>query len=119
MERTNFGKYIAILQAQHNQRQVDMARVLSVSPAFLSRVETGSAKPPEGWADSLSENYGLSSEETEKLRQIIQIERGKTSIIKNLAIDDQNLVLLLASKISSMTSIQKEKIKKLISESGN
>ncbi len=119
MERTDFGKYVAILQAQHNQRQVDMARVLSVSPAFLSRVETGVAKPPKAWVDSLSENYELSSEETEKLRELIQIERSKTSIIKNLAVDDQNLVLLLASKISSMTLIQKEKIKKLISEPDN
>lgn len=68
--------------------------------------------------DILSENYKLSSEEKGKLRELIQTERIKTStIIKNLAVDDKNLVLLLVSKISNMTPTQKGKIKKLISES--
>ena len=119
MKRTDFGRYLAKLQVEHDQRMVDMAKVLSVSPAFLSKVINGYAKPPIGWVDILSENYELSSEETEELRNLVQIERSKLSIIKNLEIDDQNLVLLLASKISSMTPIEKEKIKKLISGSDN
>ena len=67
----------------------------------------------------LPKTVKVSSEETEELRNLVQIERSKLSIIKNLEIDDQNLVLLLASKISSMTPIEKEKIKKLISGSDN
>ncbi len=117
MKRTDFGKYMAQLRVMHNQTQSDMAEILSVSPAFLSKTESGKAKPISAWVYILSKNYGLSSEETEKLREIVQKERINESVyIKDLEVDDRNLVALLISKISHMSPDKKEKIKKLILE---
>ncbi|MDE5586841.1 MAG: helix-turn-helix domain-containing protein [Bacilli bacterium] len=117
MKKNDFGKYTAKLRIMHNQTQTDMANILSVSCAFLSKVESGSAKPILAWVDILSENYSLSPEETGELRKIVLTERAKgASYIKNLTIDDQNLVTLLIARISDMPPEKKEKIKKLISE---
>lgn len=117
MGKTDFGKYVAKLRVERDQTQADMAKILSVSDAFLSKVENGQAKPILGWVDILSESYALSPGETEKLRGIVQNERIKESAhIKHLKVDDRNLVLLLISKISNMPHEKKEKIKKLISE---
>jgi len=117
MERTNFGKYVATLRIKHNQTQADMAKILSVSAAFLSKAESGRAKPVLKWVDILSKNYALSLEETEELREIINMERtNKKEYIKNLTVADQELVFLLINNISHMSPTQKEKIKKLISE---
>ena len=65
----------------------------------------------------MSENYSLSPKETEELRKIVLTEHAKGALyIKNLTIDDQNLVTLLIAKLPDIPPEKKEKIKKLISE---
>ena len=92
-------------------------KILSVSPAFLCKVENGDAMPPFHWVDILSENYKLSPEEKEELRKIIMdLRSGGKVYINHLTIDDKNLAKLLISKLPDMSLDKKEKIKKLISE---
>lgn len=117
MKKNSFGKYVAALRIENNQTQMEMAQVLSVSPAFLSRTENGGAAPPFSWIDILSEKYQLSPEEKEELKKIIMDLRSRGKVyIGNLTIDDQNLAKLLISKLSNMPPDKKEQIKKLILE---
>ncbi len=116
IKKTEFGKYVAKLRVTYDQTQKEMANILSVSGAFLCKVENGRANPILEWVDILAESYSLSLEEEEELRRIILVERNKSSYIKNLTVGDQDLVFLLVEKISDMPSDKKEKIKKLISE---
>lgn len=119
-ERTAFGKFTAMLRVKHDQKLHDMAEVLNVSTAFLSKTEHGIAKPILAWVDILSENYSLTMEEAENLREIISKERSKSSIcINHLEINDQYLITTLIKTISSMPEDKKEKIKNLILDSKN
>lgn len=62
MSYTSFGEYVRILRIQHHEIMGDMARLLGVSSAFLSAVETGKKNVPQEWIDRIADHYQLNSE---------------------------------------------------------
>ena len=46
---TSFGKFLRNLRMDVGELLLEMAAKLHVSPAFLSGVENGKRKIPEGW----------------------------------------------------------------------
>lgn len=46
---TSVGRFLRTLRIDHGEILKDMADVLGVSSAFLSAVENGKKKMPEGW----------------------------------------------------------------------
>ena len=71
MTTTSFGKEIRKLRIDHEQTQKDLAKLLGVSPAFLSAVEVGKKQVPKNWTEMIAKIYQLSQRQTERLQAAI------------------------------------------------
>lgn len=71
MPTTSFGKEIRKLRVDHDQTQKDLAKLLGVSPAFLSAVEVGKKQVPKNWTEKIARIYQLSQRQTERLQAAI------------------------------------------------
>lgn len=108
-----FGKISRKLRIDHNELLLDMASYLGVSPAFLSKVENGKAKPPIAWKSALREHYGMDNKEYRKLSESIDEARNINTLkIQNVRKSDNDLMLAFARKIGTMTDDEKEKLRK-------
>ncbi|GMO51826.1 MAG: hypothetical protein Pg6C_16820 [Treponemataceae bacterium] len=63
MEMTVFGHFIRRIRIDRGELLYDMARKLGVGPAYLSGVEFGKRKIPDGWEEKIARIYGLSEGE--------------------------------------------------------
>ena len=112
---TRFGKFCRKLRIDNGELLYDMAQHLGVSPAFLSKVENGKSKPPIEWKDILVEKYNLESYQQEEL--IASIDEGRASAVinvKDMTLDDREMMFAFARKLSSMDENDKEKWKKML-----
>lgn len=82
---TRFGRFCRKLRIDNNELLRDMAKRLSVSSAFLSKVENGKSKPPIKWKETIASLYDLGLEQETELCECIDEARKK--------IDKTNMVL--------------------------
>ena len=114
---TEFGKFTRKLRIDLNETLYQMAKKLNVSSAFLSAVEVGSKNVPKTWLDLLSKEYELSKGKIEELKNAIELS---SNIIKldftNKKLEDKELILKLAKRISDLDVRAKEKLNKILKE---
>lgn len=82
MSYTSFGEFVRILRIQHHEVMGDMAKLLKVSPTFLSAVENGKKNVPRAWPDIIAAHYNLTPDDVSRLQQSIQ--ESKTQMKLNL-----------------------------------
>ena len=70
-EITEFGKFVRILRAEHNEYQKDMANNLKMEATNLCSYELGRHKIPQRLAYTIADVYKLSDEKKEELINII------------------------------------------------
>lgn len=61
--KTNFGKFLAKLRVDHDERLSDMAKKLKVAASFLSTVENGKKMFPARFIVELCTIYSLDDEQ--------------------------------------------------------
>lgn len=69
---TKFGKLLRKIRIDHGEILMDMAKRLGVSPSFLSAVEVGRKSAPSGWSDTIAEQYHLSENQRQELKEAEQ-----------------------------------------------
>lgn len=74
-QRRAFGQELRRIRRARGMQQQDLAKLLGVSPSFLSKIETGTVPPPRGFIDRLIEPLGLSIDEQIRLMNLLQGER--------------------------------------------
>lgn len=108
-----FGKISRKLRIDHNELLLEVSTYLGVSPAFLSKVENGKAKPPVGWKVALKKRYELDGYEYQRLCESIDDARSISTLkIQNVKESDSDLMLAFARKIENMTDDEKENLRK-------
>lgn len=112
---TSFGKYLRNIRMDQNEKQKDMAVILGVSPAFLSRVETGKAKPPEKWKRILVSHYRLSGEEEKELDCYMSAAHRNVIRLNEFSPEDRKIIMKLADQIREMEQEKRDKIKEILS----
>lgn len=82
---TELGKYLRKLRVDKGLRLFDMAEHLGKSTAWLSYIENGRKKIPQGFADKIAEVYSLPLEEVKKLHESAAKSAGsfKLNVGKN------------------------------------
>ena len=70
---TSIGKFLRKLRMSNGEILRDMAEALEVSSAFLSAVENGKKKMPEGWRKKLQTIYSLSADKPRNCRRLLLI----------------------------------------------
>lgn len=116
--RTEFGKALAKLRIERGMLLMEMAKVLVVSPAFLSAVEYGKKNIPKALVDTLAEKLSLSPDQTAGLRKAQERSRQRLRIELrgNPSAEHGEVGAVLARKFPDMTVEKLEKLRKLLEE---
>lgn len=69
--KTIFGKYLAKLRIDNDEKLKDMACKLKVSPSFLCEVENGKKMIPGRFASEIAVLYNLNNKQKLKLVDVI------------------------------------------------
>lgn len=78
MSYTKYGEFIRIQRLKHQEVMGDTAKLLEVSVPFVSSVENGKKKVPDGWYEKIADHYNLNRAERIELRD--SIEQSKPQI---------------------------------------
>lgn len=112
---TSLGRFLKKLRLENEEHLYDMAVKLKVSSAFLSKVENGKSKPPTKWESIIENEYKLTDDQKVDLCRCIQEARNNTTInVKELSIEDRDLVRKLAGKLNAMDVEHKNKFKEFL-----
>lgn len=105
---TPFGRFARKLRIDRSEYTKDMAAHLSVTPGFLSAVETGRRNAPQGWEEIISQAYGLSPTQADELRAVLAASRSYEIVnVAHLPHGDRHLVVGLADILPKLTGEQR------------
>lgn len=114
---TSFGKFLRNLRMDMGELLLNMAAKLDVSPAFLSGVENGKRKIPEGWLAKIASLYGLSEEKFLQMKDCFHDSNNEVEIgLSDLRENQRNLVIAFARKLDSISDTDIEKIQKVLNK---
>ena len=101
---TIFGKELRKLRIDVDETIHAMSKKLGVSISYLSAIEAGSRKIPNGFVDKIITKYHLTKERSENLRQA-EAESSKDIDIdlSNVTTEQRKLVFALSRKINDMS----------------
>ncbi len=114
---TKIGEFLRKLRLNNQQILKDMADTLSVSSAFLSAVENGKKSMPEAWYSILRENYSLTEEEMDSLRQAAMESQNAISLnLKNVSSSNRHLAVSFARQFDDMDEETSKKILRILND---
>lgn len=67
---TELGKTLRKIRHNRNQKLADMAANLQITASYLSAVENGRKKTPDGWLSKITEKYSLTEDELQELTSV-------------------------------------------------
>ena len=118
MKLTPFGKEVRKVRIDHGHMLKDMADTLSVSPAFLSSVETGRKPVPPSLIDKIVAAYALDRQHADTLSRAAALSRDEFSI--NLRQLDskahREVAAVLARSFPTMTEYKLNRLRKLLDD---
>ena len=108
---TSIGKFLRKLRMSNGEILRDMAEALEVSSAFLSAVENGKKKMPEGWRKKLKTIYSLSKEQSQELQAaIIDTNNAVELNLRNATPENRALAISFAREFDSLDDETSRKI---------
>lgn len=112
---TEFGKFLRKIRIDCGEILKDMAEKLNVSATYLSAVEMGKRNIPEQWADKISEIYGLSAEDRQKLNSAADNSAKSITLnFENITNMQKETAVLFAREFENVDDETLNKIKKLL-----
>ncbi len=111
------GRFLRKLRIDRNELLKTMADKLSVSSAFLSAVEMGRKHVPEGWEQTLSDDYHLDAAQRTELSNAIA--ESSTSVrldLTNFSADSRRAVVAFARKIQEGNAVDANLISAFLKE---
>ena len=115
---TAFGKELRKIRVDKDENIYTMAKKLDISISYLSSIESGKRRIPEGMVDQVITVYKLSKERSELLRQAEAESSSDISIdLSNVSNEQKRLVFVLSRKLNDLSDEDcfkmLEKLKKL------
>ena len=108
---TSIGRFLRKLRIDNGEILKDMAEALEVSSAFLSAVENGNKKMPEGWVEKLKSIYSFTKEQTEELQTaIIDTNDAIKLNLQNATPGNRALAISFAREFDSLDDETSRKI---------
>lgn len=108
---TEFGKLLRKIRIDKGMLLKDMAGALSISPAYLSAVETGKKPIPDGFVGRIASlfDYTAGSDEHSALEDSASMSKGEAPM-KHLPQKHQQAVLAFARNLSHLSADEVEKV---------
>ncbi|TYQ14838.1 UNVERIFIED_CONTAM: hypothetical protein Cloal_1221 [Acetivibrio alkalicellulosi] len=114
---TEFGKILRKIRIDNCELLKDMADKLSVTPSYLSAVETGKRNVPEDWPDQLFKLYSLDIKDKDLLEEAAYNSKLQLKLnLDKLNNKDKNLALSFAREFQELTTIDKDRILEILSK---
>lgn len=108
---TSIGKFLRQLRISNGEILKDMAEALNVSSAFLSAVENGKKKMPEGWKQRLQNIYSFTLDQTQQLQTaIIETNNAVELNLQNATPENRALAISFAREFASLDDETSRKI---------
>ena len=108
---TSIGRFLRKLRIDHGEILKDMADALGVSSAFLSAVENGKKKMPEGWIEKLKSIYSFTAEQAEELQAaVIDTNDAVELNLQNATPGNRALAISFAREFDSLDDETSKKI---------
>jgi len=112
---TPFGKELRKLRIDREMRLGEMAKLLQVSAAFLSAVETGKKSVPEAMVGEIGKALKLKSEQVARLKQAAAASVISVRIeLREADIEARELAVGFARRFPDLTEQQKQALQKLL-----
>ncbi|OCC02389.1 hypothetical protein BA190_23990 [Labrys sp. WJW] len=113
MSITNLAKELRKLRIDRDERLLDMAAKLNISPAFLSAVESGRKAAPTDFAERVIARYDLSGANAKRLLLAAAAARTTFKITPRDPLA-RDTVALLARKLNTLSEDKLTEIKRLL-----
>jgi transcriptional regulator with XRE-family HTH domain len=114
---TQFGKELKKLRIDIGMTLMDMAKVIGVSAAFLSAIETGRKRIPDDLLETLAEKFPQVQAQRDKFEAVINQTRSEVRVpLGNGTYEDALLATALARRFSSMSAEEKERLRSFMME---
>lgn len=110
---TSIGRFLRKLRIDNGEILKDMAEALVVSSAFLSAVENGKKKMPEGWIEKLDTIYSFTEDQAEALQvAIIDTNDAVELNLQNATPGNRALAISFAREFDSLDDETSKKYSK-------
>jgi len=116
MPLTPFGIAIRKIRLDKAMRLLDLAKLLELSPAFLSAIETGRKPIPDGFVLIVARAMELSTEQLSDLRKAADRTRKHVKI-ERLPEDQRELVAAFARRLDKVPADMMAELKKIVLKS--
>ena len=101
--RTSIGEFLRKRRLAKEQKLKDMAEILGVTSAFLSAVENGKKNMPDSWVRKIREEYSLTDEQCEQMKQSAMESQNFISLnMKNVSSINRELAVSFARQFDEM-----------------
>lgn len=108
---TSIGRFLRKLRIDNGEILKDMAEALGVSSAFLSAVENGKKKMPDGWVEKLESIYLFTEEQANELHKaIIDTNDAVELSLKDVSVENRELAISFAREFNSLDPETSRKI---------
>lgn len=112
---TSIGRFLRKLRIDNGEILKDMAEALGVSSAFLSAVENGKKKMPDGWIEKLEAIYSFTAEQLEELQEaVIDTNNAVELNLKNTTPNNRTLAISFAREFDSLDDETSKKILEIL-----
>ena len=113
---TPFGIEVRKLRLKKGTRLLDLARAMGLTSAFISAVETGRKRIPEGYVDKVAAAMKLSVTESERIQRAA--DRTKPEVrVDDLTGDQRELIAAFARRINEVPVKTREQLKRSVFKS--
>ena len=114
------GTVLKTIRASKGETLRDMAKILSVSPAFLSSVECGKRSAPVSWIVLLHAHYRLDKQTAEVLQNAVYDTVSQVRInVAGLDLERRKCALTFAQMLPSITKHQALQIISILQQGVN
>jgi transcriptional regulator with XRE-family HTH domain len=110
---SDLGKQLRIIRINEDEKLLDMAGKLGVSPSFLSAVEKGHKSPPNGLEETIILEYNLNWTQASELRSAADRSRHAFTLRPTSDIA-RDTVGLLARRMDDIPDIDMAKIQNIL-----
>lgn len=112
---TQLGKELKKLRIDLGITLMGMSKLINISAAFLSAVETGRKRVPDNFLDTLASNFPAVAKERPKYEVLINQARKEVRMpLDEANFDDAMLATALARRFSSLSAEEKERLKSIV-----
>ena len=115
-----FGQWLRKFRIDRGLLLKDMADALGFSSAFLSAIEAGRKKIPDGIVDKICDFYDFDSTLRSSLEEAAKKSKQKLTLdLSEATTDSKELALAFAKSFQSLDQKDREKILTILSRAGD